>query len=110
MRIAPLLLTGIFTLSVVSPVSAAGDQYADIPPVSPYMERVVRRAREGLNNGSGGGSTADELLKLFWLDRQHILAAYAPLDPANLYPALALQEEVYLAHRMRVSPRLLIRV
>ncbi|OIO54353.1 hypothetical protein AUJ46_03375 [Candidatus Peregrinibacteria bacterium CG1_02_54_53] len=69
MRIAPLLLTGIFTLSVVSPVSAAGDQYADIPPVSPYMERVVRRAREGLNNGSGGGSTADELLKLFWLDQ-----------------------------------------
>ncbi len=67
-RIA-LLLAGTLTLSAASTVTAAGDQYADLTPVSPYMERVVRRVRAGLDAAGGGETTSDKALKLFWLDK-----------------------------------------
>jgi len=69
MKHLSLLLTGIALLSVTQTAMAAGDQYADLKPVSPYMERVVRRVREGLSSAGGGGSTSDTILKLFWLDQ-----------------------------------------
>ncbi len=69
MRTVPLLLTGILICSIASPAMAAGDQYADIAPVSPYIERVVRRVSAGLDNAGGGDATVDKLLKLFWLDQ-----------------------------------------
>jgi hypothetical protein len=64
-----LLLTGLSLLTFPPMVLAAGDQYADLPPVSPYMERVVRRVRAGLDAAGGGNTSSDRALKLFWLDR-----------------------------------------
>lgn len=69
MKRLSLLLTGLSLLSIVPMARAAGDQYADLTPVSPYMERVVRRVRAGLENAGGGDTTSDKLLKLFWLDQ-----------------------------------------
>lgn len=67
-RVFPLLI-GLLVCSLAIPVRAEGDQYADLPPVSPYMERVVRRVREGLDRAGGGDTTSDKMLKLFWLDQ-----------------------------------------
>lgn len=64
-----LLLTGLSLLSIVPMARAAGDQYADLTPVSPYIERVVRRVRAGLDAAGGGETTSDKAIKLFWLDR-----------------------------------------
>ncbi|MFH0851198.1 MAG: hypothetical protein V1876_00410 [Candidatus Peregrinibacteria bacterium] len=79
MKGTALLLAGILALFLASTVMAAGlptvalaqagDQYADLTPVSPYMERVVRRVRVGLNAAGGGDTTSDKALKLFWLDK-----------------------------------------
>lgn len=69
MKRLSLLLTGIALLSVAQTAMAVGDQYADIKPVSPYVERVVRRVRAGLSSANDGKSTSDTMLKLFWLDR-----------------------------------------
>lgn len=66
-RFCPLLF-GMLLSPLATTALAAGDQYADLPPVSPYMERVVRRVQEGLNYAAGGDSTSDKLIKLFWLD------------------------------------------
>lgn len=64
-----LLLLGLLLLAPALPVAAAGDQYADLQPVSPYIERVVRRVRKGLDSAGGGATTTDKVLKLFWLDK-----------------------------------------
>lgn len=79
MKCTPLPRTGLLFLSLVSVTVAVclpagalaqnGDQYADLKPVSPYVERVVRRVDAGLRNSGGGGSTTDKMLKLFWLDK-----------------------------------------
>lgn len=69
MRRLSFLLAGTLLLFPALPAAAAGDQYADLTPVSPYMERVVRRVRAGLENAAGGPTTSDTLLKLFMLDQ-----------------------------------------
>ncbi|MDD5041124.1 MAG: hypothetical protein PHX87_00375 [Candidatus Peribacteraceae bacterium] len=69
MKRTSLLFIGLLAFSVASPATAAGDQYADLKPVSPYIERVVRRVRKGLDSAGGGDTTSDKVLKLFWLDQ-----------------------------------------
>jgi len=69
MKHIPILLAGILALSIASTANAAGDQYADLKPVSPYLERVVRRVRAGLDAAGGSDSSSDRVLKLFWLDK-----------------------------------------
>ncbi len=79
MKRTPLSFAGFLSLSLVFGSVAAGlpaealaqegDQYADLTPVSPYVERVVRRVDAGLRNSDGGESTTDKMLRLFWLDK-----------------------------------------
>ena len=69
MKYSSLLLTGFLALSIATTAGAAGDQYADLQPVSPYVERIVRRVRAGLATAGGGDTTSDKALKLFWLDK-----------------------------------------
>jgi len=76
-----LLFSGLLSLALGFPVLAAGDQYADLEPVSEtYVKKVVERAQAGLDYAKqGGGSGMSEILKLFWMD-QATSAALALID------------------------------
>ncbi|ALM10365.1 MAG TPA: hypothetical protein DDX11_00195 [Candidatus Peribacter riflensis] len=60
---------GLLLFASALPTEAAGDQYADLEPVSPYVRRVVRRVQAGMSAPAGAGTTSDTVLRLFWLDK-----------------------------------------
>lgn len=62
------ILTGLSLLAPSMPAFAAGDQYADLTPISPYVRRVTDRAREGLAATSAGGTTSDPFLIRSWMN------------------------------------------
>ncbi|MFH0851622.1 MAG: hypothetical protein V1876_02635 [Candidatus Peregrinibacteria bacterium] len=63
-RLLPMF--GLLLLLPSAHASAAGDQYADLPPVSPYVRQVVDRVRQGLDAAGPAATTTDQSILNFW--------------------------------------------
>jgi len=62
----PFLFFGFLALLLPAGALAAGDQYADLTPISSYVRQVVERAQQGLENAGPASTTTDQGVLQFW--------------------------------------------